>query len=79
MSHDRLPACWYIKSVQSCSGTKLHHEITGVVLEHRWQNRALLSSAVDEGADRALASEVGKLSAMAGSAVINHWRLCRGT
>lgn len=59
-----------IRRVQSCPGNKLRHEITCVVLRHRWRNWTLLADVVEERPPGPLELEVGNLSAMVVSGVV---------
>lgn len=65
----QVSLCWHMRSVQSCSGTKLQHNATCFMLSHRPKNWALSADIVEERADGLLALELGYLSAMTGTRV----------
>lgn len=53
-----------IREVQSCSCTKVQHDVKRVVLRRRRQNRTFSADFVREGLDGSLELELGSLSAM---------------
>lgn len=62
---------WSMKSVQSCLGTNLQHDVTCVMLRHRRQHEAFSVEVVDEGAFGSLALELRSWSALTGNGVVS--------
>lgn len=52
----------FLRSWRSRLGTKLQHNVKSVMLKHRWYQRALLPSAMDDEAEGSLSFELGHWS-----------------